>query len=327
MTNPSRRRRIDWGVILPGRSPPVTLATPTKDSSDLAALTAELAQDPSPATADRVLRQAVEFSRAVIQFERVGIYVLDEKERSMLGTWGTDARCETVDEHALAYEFGPIDREVFARAQAGFPWTVYENCPQIAQWGEETQIIGRGWVACTAIMGQHGPLGMLFNDTATTHAPVDEAKQARGAILCSLLGRALDPFRALLLPEAKVGFEPRRAVVRGVTKLLVADPTLSCDVLAKRLNVSTRQLTRTFKQEAKLSIVDYRNELRLTRFLERVDARAQNLLEAVLESGFGSYAQFHRVFRARFGQTPRDYLVQGQGRKNGFAELEVEDVT
>ncbi len=59
-----------------------------------------------------------------------------------------------------------------------------------------------------------------------------------------------------------------------------------------------------------MSIVRYRNELRLARFFARVDSEADRLLEAAREAGFGSYAQFHRVFHARYGQSPRDYVLE-----------------
>jgi len=41
-----------------------------------------------------------------------------------------------------------------------------------------------------------------------------------------------------------------------------------------------------------------------------LDRGRTNLLEAALAAGFGSYAQFHRVFRALRHVTPRDYLRQ-----------------
>ena len=50
-------------------------------------------------------------------------------------------------------------------------------------------------VYCSAILGAHGPIGILFNNTALTRSALDEAKQARAAVLCSFLGRALDPCR------------------------------------------------------------------------------------------------------------------------------------
>ena len=34
----------------------------------------------------------------------------------------------------------------------------------------------------------------------------------------------------------------------------------------------------------------------------------RSLLAAALEAGFGSYTQFHRVYRKMFGQSPREHL-------------------
>jgi AraC-like DNA-binding protein len=305
------RRRIDWSVILPDDPPVAKLAGPAAPSSRLATLTSEAIAAPSWETADRLLRHAVDFSKAVVQLERSAIFLLDADHRAMVGTWGSDIRGETIDEHEITYEFGPIDREVFARARGGFPWTVYEDCPHIAQQDHTTRLMGRGWVACTPIRGLRGPIGILFNDTALSHATLDDAKQARTAMLCALLGQALDACRPYLLVGADT---PRSAtphpVVRSATTLLVGDPTLSCNALAKRLDISAGRLARIFRREVGTSVVDHRNELRLARFLDRVDARAHNLLEAALDAGFGSYAQFHRVFRARFGKGPRQYLLE-----------------
>ena len=41
-----------------------------------------------------------------------------------------------------------------------------------------------------------------------------------------------------------------------------------------------------------------------------VDSGGENLLEAALSAGFGSYAQFHRVFRTWRSTTPREYLQE-----------------
>ena len=117
--------------------------------------------------------------------------------------------------------------------------------------------------------------------------------------------RPVDAIGQLSFPAAaSAGSRRHRAIAR--------DPTLTCDALAGQLGVSTARLTRTFRRETGTSVVDHRNELRLARFLGRVDTRAGNLLEAALGAGFGSYAQFHRVFRARFGQAPREYLLDHQ---------------
>jgi AraC-like DNA-binding protein len=38
------------------------------------------------------------------------------------------------------------------------------------------------------------------------------------------------------------------------------------------------------------------------------------VLAAILSAGFGSYAQFNRSFRARFGKSPREYLFERRPR-------------
>lgn len=304
------RRNIDWRVTMAGELPQARLMEPSGPTSELAAIASAALAEPSAATADQVLRRVVEVARSVIRLERTAVFLFDARHQAMVGTWGTDASGQTVDEHDIMYDFGDIDREVFRRAERGYAWTAYDDCPHITQEKGQNRIIGRGWVACTAIVGPSGPLGTLFNDSAISHEPLDEAKQARAAVLCSLVGRALEPCRAALFEADAAPAEPQHPLVRAATRLLVNDPTLSCAALAAELRVSTTTLARTFKRQAHTSIVDHRNELRLARFLGRVDARGGNLLEAALGAGFGSYAQFHRVFRARFGKAPREYLSE-----------------
>jgi AraC-like DNA-binding protein len=300
------RRRVDWGVIEGGEPSRARLVVPSSQTAGLAQIASALLSEPSGGTADRVLRQSVEFARSVIRLERVSIYLTGPGARSMIGTWGTDIRGQTTDEHDLTFEIDDMVQQIFARSARGYAWSIYEDCPLIVHEKGRSRSVGRGWLACTAIQGGGQPLGILFNDTAISGAQFDESKQARAALLCSLLGRALEPCRAYLLdPESGEG-KPRHPLVRNAAHLLVSDPSLSFEELAKRLQVSKGHLTRTFKRHADTSIVDYRNELRLAQFLSQVNNKA--LLDAALGAGFGSYAQFHRVFRARFGKAPREYL-------------------
>ncbi len=288
--------------------PQISVTPPSKQAFELAAWTSAILTDPSPDAIDRFLRYAVEFARDAIGLERTGLFLFDVNEQAMMGTWGTDARGLTVDEHDIMYDYGDVDREVFARAEQGHAWTVFEDFPLIAQSDNQTRILCCGWVCCSAILGAHGPIGILFNDTALTRSALDEAKQARAAVLCSFLGRALDPCRKKLFQSGSHHRQPQHPLVREVSGLLAQDPSLGCESLAKRFNVSSCQLARLFKRHAGTSIVDHRNELRLTRFLGRIGTQADNMQRAALEAGFGSYAQFLRVFRVRFGQTPREYL-------------------
>lgn len=79
--------------------------------------------------------------------------------------------------------------------------------------------------------------------------------------------------------------------------------------LADSVGVSPAHLSRTFRRELGVSLSRYRNSIRLGRFWE-IYRRAQNesLLNIVLRAGFGSYAQFYRVYVAAYGRNPRGSL-------------------
>jgi transcriptional regulator GlxA family with amidase domain len=57
-----------------------------------------------------------------------------------------------------------------------------------------------------------------------------------------------------------------------------------------------------------MSLVEYRNRLRLDRVDALVEQGQTTLLQAARRAGFGSYAQFHRVFRSVRQMTPRKFL-------------------
>ena len=66
--------------------------------------------------------------------------------------------------------------------------------------------------------------------------------------------------------------------------------------IAAKLDISLSRLARVFKAQLGMSLVEYRNRLRLERFSALMAQGHTNLLAAALAAGFGSYAQFHRVF-------------------------------
>jgi transcriptional regulator GlxA family with amidase domain len=100
--------------------------------------------------------------------------------------------------------------------------------------------------------------------------------------------------------------------------MLAEDPSLSGADLAASLQVSAGRFARVFKTEMGVSLVRYRNQLRLERFVKSMESGRTSMPEAARAAGFGSYAQFHRVFQALRGTTPRAYIGRG-GRRAGAA--------
>lgn len=75
--------------------------------------------------------------------------------------------------------------------------------------------------------------------------------------------------------------------------------------LARRAGLSAHRLSRLFKQQTGVALVDFRNRQRVERFLEIYGTgQRRTMLDAALEAGFGSYPQFHRVFRRVMGCSP-----------------------
>jgi AraC-like DNA-binding protein len=80
---------------------------------------------------------------------------------------------------------------------------------------------------------------------------------------------------------------------------------ITVDEVARQAGLSADHLARLFKQQTGLSLVDFRNQQRIGRFLRLYGGgQRKTLLDAALEAGFGSYPQFHRVFRQQMGCSP-----------------------
>lgn len=302
------RRSVDWAVILEPDAPrPTELGG--RASSDLACLLPGFDEMIACGDTDAMLRCAVEIARERIGLVRVAIFLRDEARGLMRGTWGTDFDGATVDEHAITFQASDGDRQRYERAaRDGVYWTVVDNAPLVVHLPSETRVVGRGCVCCTPIRSGAEMLGMMFNDAGLTGERVDEAKQARTAVLCTLLGTALEAARRcghrLGTAEAAV----RSSVVVKATQMLASDPALTSEELGSRLGLSASRMARVFKADMGMSLVEYRNRLRLERFLELLDRKGESLVEAALQAGFGSYAQFHRAFLALHRTTPGKFI-------------------
>jgi AraC-like DNA-binding protein len=187
-------------------------------------------------------------------------------------------------------------------------WTVAEGTPLIVNEPTSTRIVGRGWVVCTPICSAGRLLGALYNDPGLTRARVDPRKQQSAALLCTLTGMLLGEMPRSRSRHFVSGLAAPHPAVTKAVRMLAEDPSLSGADLAARLEVSAGRFARVFKSEMGVSLVRYRNQLRLERFVKSMESGRTTMPEAARAAGFGSYAQFHRVFQALRGTTPRAYL-------------------
>jgi AraC-like DNA-binding protein len=145
-----------------------------------------------------------------------------------------------------------------------------------------------------------GRLGALFRDLREAET-LDDTLFNVG--LSYLL---LAAWRTFVDSDDVVGGVDVHPAVDRVARLLHADPgTGHLADLARTVGLSPSHLSRLFKMQMGLSISRFRNQQRLQRFLHLYrNGRRTTALAAAHQAGFGSYAQFYRVFRQEAGRHP-----------------------
>ena len=79
--------------------------------------------------------------------------------------------------------------------------------------------------------------------------------------------------------------------------------------LAKHCGISASRIVPLFRKEVGMTITDFRNLQKLDRFFSGYSPKGpHNLMACALDAGFGSYAQFYRVFKQSTGLSPKEYF-------------------
>lgn len=97
-----------------------------------------------------------------------------------------------------------------------------------------------------------------------------------------------------------------KEIVQYISEHLVEELTLSN--LAERYHMHPVHLARKFKQETKLTFIEYVNIMRtnLSKYFFHLDK--YSLSEVAYLSGFNSHSYFTKVFKKNTGQTPTLYI-------------------
>lgn len=131
----------------------------------------------------------------------------------------------------------------------------------------------------------------------------------------------LDEIEAVLMEVVREVFEQRRNGRANKNRLLAdtvkeiidkhyADPDLNVQRIADMLKLSSVHLGQVYKAEEGLSVVDRINEVRLAQarlYLEQQQLTVAEIMEKV---GFGNESYFYRLFKRRYGATPKEYRLK-----------------
>lgn len=128
--------------------------------------------------------------------------------------------------------------------------------------------------------------------------PADEARNLQAD-----LWQALLVFEESSSGPAPGAVHPAVTRARKVCETFV-DRELDIADLARQSGSSASRLAHLFADQVGITPLQYRNFARVQHFIRGYDNDERNLLRAALRAGFGSYAQFHRVFLQVCGKTP-----------------------
>jgi AraC-like DNA-binding protein len=193
--------------------------------------------------------------------------------------------------------------------------------PMVERLGDLDRLI------CAPISGRSGPGAILSGFLRTLWTQIDEeddvgSPEAVSEVVLDLIGLAYRPL--CRNPEAANAQAQWLGRARALIEARICDPELGVAAIAADLGVTPRYLQMLFAKAA-MTPTGYILDRRLKLAAERLRGdEGPGVTEVALAVGFNDLTHFGRVFRRRFGVTPRDYR---DGRRaphwQGAADLPV----
>jgi AraC-like DNA-binding protein len=259
---------------------------------------------------DDLLKRAVAFARDGVGLEHVVLFSRDPTPRRvrLRGSWAATADGAIVDASGQCHEYSASQHLALLRLRrAGQLWKCLDPRDIRGTLGLHPGAEQPSWAVATPLFAGRRLIAVLYNG-GTAHTLVDEAKQSQLAVLCASLGMLLLPHRHRLAWRASELPGPRSPIVKRTLHAIAEAPAQRGRELARQFDVSSGHLARTFKREVGISLVEHRHRVLLERFFATLERGSASLVEAALGAGFGSYAQFHRVYRKLMRATPNESL-------------------
>ncbi|MCL6632145.1 MAG: AraC family transcriptional regulator [Alicyclobacillus herbarius] len=126
-------------------------------------------------------------------------------------------------------------------------------------------------------------------------------------VLCLLIDRSLDEWQARTVsPESLAAHRMKRFIEQNI------GDELTLQDVADEVGLSVSRAVHLFKETFGCTIVQYIVDVRLKLASDRIRFSAMTLEQAAESAGFRSYSYFYRVFRDRYGVSPKQYRQQMQ---------------
>ncbi|KRE55849.1 AraC family transcriptional regulator [Paenibacillus sp. Soil750] len=98
--------------------------------------------------------------------------------------------------------------------------------------------------------------------------------------------------------------------IKDMIQANYSNPNLSLQEIADMLRMSSAYVGRIFKKQETISVADYINEIRLLKSVMLLENNNLPVNEISEKVGFSSPSYFFKLFKKRFGTTPKDYRIK-----------------
>lgn len=123
--------------------------------------------------------------------------------------------------------------------------------------------------------------------------------------------RALIDFTERMIAQASATKRNRNEELVDEIKQLIHEsytlPSLNVHDIARRINLSPSYIGKVFSAAESVSIVSYINTVRLNHALKLMKEPSYQIKDIAAQSGYVNAGYFWRVFRKKFGSTPKQY--------------------
>lgn len=89
-----------------------------------------------------------------------------------------------------------------------------------------------------------------------------------------------------------------------------ADPNLGQQSIALTVKLSSAYIGKLFKDSFRMTITEYINEIRLRHAQNMLENGDYTVLEIMEKCGYSNPSYFYRLFKAKFGSTPKEYRLK-----------------
>lgn len=136
--------------------------------------------------------------------------------------------------------------------------------------------------------------------------------------LDELQAKIMELLKAAVNRSGSVENEKQIALAEAVKEIInnnYFDSGLYLPEISSRLNMSAKHIARVFKAVTEMSVSEYINEVRLNKAVEWLENSKLSIHEIIPKIGIDNESYFYKLFKMKYGVTPREYTLNINSKK------------